>query len=94
MQWRNEIEAHTEGSTVAIWHGASREANLNELKKYHFVCFLLIIVRSNIELSFRYLLRMLFWRVLSVNKRMVSSAEGRLLKRDQLYIRSNGTVSW
>lgn len=38
MQWRNEIEAHTEGLKVLVWHGASRESNIKELKKYDVVC--------------------------------------------------------
>jgi len=38
MQWRNEIEAHSEGLKVLIWHGASRESSIKELKKYDVVC--------------------------------------------------------
>ncbi|KAF5364376.1 hypothetical protein D9756_000893 [Leucocoprinus leucothites] len=34
MQWRNEIEAHSEGLKVLVWHGASRESSVAELKKY------------------------------------------------------------
>ena len=37
MQWRNEIESFTDGFKVAIWHGASRESNANELKKFDVV---------------------------------------------------------
>lgn len=38
MQWRNEIEVHTEGLKVLVWHGSSRESNITELKKYDVVC--------------------------------------------------------
>jgi len=38
MQWRNEIETHSEGLKVLVWHGASRESNVKELKKYDVVC--------------------------------------------------------
>ena len=38
MQWRNEIETHSEGLKVLVWHGASRESNTKELKKYDVVC--------------------------------------------------------
>lgn len=38
MQWRNEIEAHTDGMKVLVWHGASRESSTKELKKYDVVC--------------------------------------------------------
>jgi len=34
MQWKNEIEAHTEDFKVLVWHGSSREQNIKELKKY------------------------------------------------------------
>lgn len=37
MQWKNEIEAYTEGLKVAIWHGASREGNIKELVKFDIV---------------------------------------------------------
>ena len=37
MQWKNEIEAFTDGIKIAIWHGASREGNISELKKYNVV---------------------------------------------------------
>ena len=37
MQWRNEIEAHTDGLKVLIWHGSSRESDIKELKKYDVV---------------------------------------------------------
>lgn len=37
MQWRNEIEAHTDGMKVLVWHGASRESDIDELQKYDVV---------------------------------------------------------
>lgn len=37
MQWRNEIEAHTEGFKVAIWHGSARENNIEEIVKHDVV---------------------------------------------------------
>lgn len=37
MQWRNEIEAHTNGLKVLVWHGSSRESDVAELKKYDVV---------------------------------------------------------
>jgi len=38
MQWRNEIEAHTNGIKVLVWHGASRESDMEQLKKHDVVC--------------------------------------------------------
>ena len=37
MQWRNEIEAHSTGMDVLVWHGAARENNVKVLKKYDVV---------------------------------------------------------
>lgn len=37
MQWRNEIEAHTDGMKVLVWHGSSRETNVAELQKHDVV---------------------------------------------------------
>lgn len=37
MQWKNEIEAFTDGMKIAIWHGASREGNIKELMKFDVV---------------------------------------------------------
>ena len=38
MQWRNEIEAHTDNMLkTLVWHGSSRETNVKELKKYDVV---------------------------------------------------------
>lgn len=37
MQWRNEIEAHTDGMKVLVWHGAGRETDSKALLKYDVV---------------------------------------------------------
>lgn len=37
MQWRNEINTHTTGMKVLVWHGSTRETNHDELKKYDVV---------------------------------------------------------
>lgn len=37
MQWKNEIEAFTDGIKVAVWHGAAREGKISELKKFNVV---------------------------------------------------------
>ncbi|KAG0708586.1 P-loop containing nucleoside triphosphate hydrolase protein [Suillus ampliporus] len=37
MQWRNEINTHTEGMNVLVWHGASRLNNPEELENYDVV---------------------------------------------------------
>ena len=39
MQWRNEIDKHTEGMNVLVWHGASRVNNPKELEKFDVVSF-------------------------------------------------------
>jgi DNA repair protein RAD16 len=38
MQWRNEIEAHTDGMKVLVWHGAGRETSAKTLASYDVVC--------------------------------------------------------
>ena len=37
MQWRNEIEAHTAGLKVTVWHGSARESDMTQLMKYDVV---------------------------------------------------------
>ncbi|KAH9853400.1 SNF2 family N-terminal domain-containing protein [Lenzites betulinus] len=38
MQWRNEIELHTDNLLkTLVWHGASRESSISELKKFDVV---------------------------------------------------------
>ncbi|CAE6397215.1 unnamed protein product [Rhizoctonia solani] len=49
MQWRNEIEAHTEGFKVYMFHGGSREKNIKELAKYDII----LTSYSVLESSFR-----------------------------------------
>ncbi|EEB97042.1 hypothetical protein MPER_03720, partial [Moniliophthora perniciosa FA553] len=47
MQWRNEIEAHTDPNLkVLVWHGASRESNIKELKKYDVVLTTYAVLES------------------------------------------------
>ncbi|KAH8115819.1 SNF2 family N-terminal domain-containing protein [Phellopilus nigrolimitatus] len=49
MQWKNEIEAYTDGFKIAIWHGASREVNMKELQKFDVV----LTAYSVLESAFR-----------------------------------------
>ena len=46
MQWRNEIEAHTSGMDVLVWHGASRMTNPKEMKKYDVVLTTYAVLES------------------------------------------------
>ncbi|KAI6046523.1 SNF2 family N-terminal domain-containing protein [Pisolithus marmoratus] len=46
IQWRNEIQAHTENMNVLVWHGQSRSGDYNELKKYDVVLTTYAIVES------------------------------------------------
>ncbi|KIK96124.1 hypothetical protein PAXRUDRAFT_826315 [Paxillus rubicundulus Ve08.2h10] len=46
MQWRNEINAHTENMNVLVWHGASRIVNPKELEKYDVVLTSYSVVES------------------------------------------------
>ncbi|KAF8075888.1 SNF2 family N-terminal domain-containing protein [Lyophyllum atratum] len=46
MQWRNEIEAHTDGLKVLVWHGSSRESDVKELKKYDVVLTTYAVMES------------------------------------------------
>uniref|UniRef100_A0A0W0GE17 Uncharacterized protein n=1 Tax=Moniliophthora roreri TaxID=221103 RepID=A0A0W0GE17_MONRR len=47
MQWRNEIEAHTDPNLkVLVWHGASRESDIKELKKYDVVLTTYAVLES------------------------------------------------
>lgn len=58
MQWKNEIEAHTDGMKVLIWHGHARESDVKELKKYDVVSYqhMLVTVRAlNGCIGFKYL---------------------------------------
>ncbi|KAJ1308393.1 hypothetical protein OPQ81_004099 [Rhizoctonia solani] len=49
MQWKNEIEAHTKGFKVCMFHGGSREKSTQELVKYDVV----LTTYSVMESSFR-----------------------------------------
>ncbi len=46
MQWRNEIEAHTTGMDVLVWHGASRMTDPKEMKKYDVVLTTYAVLES------------------------------------------------
>ncbi|KAH9483020.1 ATP-dependent helicase rhp16 [Psilocybe cubensis] len=46
MQWRNEIEAHTDGLKVLVWHGSSRESDATELAKYDVVLTTYAVLES------------------------------------------------
>ncbi|KAF8898166.1 SNF2 family N-terminal domain-containing protein [Gymnopilus junonius] len=46
MQWRNEVEAHTDGIKVLVWHGSSRESDAAELKKYDVVLTTYAVLES------------------------------------------------
>ncbi|KAI0699817.1 SNF2 family N-terminal domain-containing protein [Cytidiella melzeri] len=46
MQWRNEIQTHSEGLEVLVWHGASRESDIKALKKYDVVVTTYAIIES------------------------------------------------
>ncbi|CAE6404314.1 unnamed protein product [Rhizoctonia solani] len=47
MQWRNEIQAHTEGFKVYMFHGGSREKNIKELAKYDIVLTSYAVLESS-----------------------------------------------
>ncbi|KAK0242216.1 SNF2 family N-terminal domain-containing protein [Armillaria nabsnona] len=47
MQWKNEIEAHTDGMKVLIWHGHARESDVKELKKYDVVLSTYAVLESS-----------------------------------------------
>ncbi|KAJ7283280.1 SNF2 family N-terminal domain-containing protein [Mycena rebaudengoi] len=47
MQWRNEINAHTDGLSVLIWHGAGRESDCAELAKYDVVLTTYAVLESS-----------------------------------------------
>ena len=47
MQWRNEIELHTDNLLkTLVWHGVSRESSVKELKKYDVVLTSYAVVES------------------------------------------------
>lgn len=46
MQWRNEIETHTAGMDVLVWHGATRMTDPKELKNYDVVLTTYAVLES------------------------------------------------
>ena len=46
MQWKNEIEAHSEGISVLVWHGGARENDAKILKKYDVVLTTYAVLES------------------------------------------------
>ncbi|KAF8576222.1 hypothetical protein K439DRAFT_1367824 [Ramaria rubella] len=46
MQWKNEVEAHTDGFKVLVWHGSSREQNIKELQKNDVVLTTYAVLES------------------------------------------------
>ncbi|KAL4241494.1 SNF2/RAD54 helicase family protein [Abortiporus biennis] len=46
MQWRNEIEAHSDGLDVLVWHGASRATDMKTLNKYDVVLTTYAVLES------------------------------------------------
>jgi DNA repair protein RAD16 len=47
MQWRNEIETHTAGMDVLVWHGTSRITDPVELKMYDVVLTTYAVLESS-----------------------------------------------
>ncbi|KAH7344048.1 SNF2 family N-terminal domain-containing protein [Rhizoctonia solani] len=47
VQWKNEIEAHTEGFKVYMFHGGSREKSTKELGKYDVVLTTYAVMESS-----------------------------------------------
>lgn len=65
MQWKSEIETHTNnGLSVCLFYGANRSVTAKELKNYDVVLTTCTPHLSLINAK----LKMLFWRVCSVNK--------------------------
>ncbi|KZT74470.1 hypothetical protein DAEQUDRAFT_660154 [Daedalea quercina L-15889] len=46
MQWRNEIETHTDGFKVLVWHGSARDSNIKTLKSYDVVLTTYAVLES------------------------------------------------
>ena len=47
MQWKNEIETHTSGFKVYMFHGGSREKSTKELIKYDVVLTTYAVLESS-----------------------------------------------
>ncbi|KAK0490486.1 SNF2 family N-terminal domain-containing protein [Armillaria novae-zelandiae] len=52
MQWKNEIETHTDGMKVLIWHGQARESDVKELKKYDVVLSTYAVLERSVSSNF------------------------------------------
>ena len=46
MQWRNEIEAHSVGLDVLVWHGSTRETDVKSLKKHDVILTTYAVLES------------------------------------------------
>ncbi|KAF8508824.1 SNF2 family N-terminal domain-containing protein [Gautieria morchelliformis] len=46
MQWKHEIETHTDDFKVLVWYGASREQNIKELQKHDVILTTYAILES------------------------------------------------
>ncbi|KAF9526260.1 SNF2 family N-terminal domain-containing protein [Crepidotus variabilis] len=46
IQWKNEIEAHTDGLKVLVWHGSSRETDMEQLKKFDVILTTYAVLES------------------------------------------------
>ncbi|KAF8308831.1 hypothetical protein DL93DRAFT_2063577 [Clavulina sp. PMI_390] len=46
MQWRNEIETHTTGFSVCVWHGGSREKKISDIAKHDIVLTTYAVLES------------------------------------------------
>ena len=80
MQWRNEIETHTDNMLkTLVWHGSSRETSTKELKKYDVVSVSLSEVRLAIyvDVFLRFSLLTRCWRAVSGRRSAASNEIGR-----------------
>ncbi|KIJ32343.1 hypothetical protein M422DRAFT_184579, partial [Sphaerobolus stellatus SS14] len=46
MQWKSEIETHTDDFKALVWHGSTREQNIKELEKYDVVLTTYAVLES------------------------------------------------
>jgi SNF2 family DNA or RNA helicase len=89
MQWRNEIEQHTTGFSINIFHGSSRTKDVEDLKKYDVV----LTTYAVLESVFRYgsqVVVSFFTDVNLASKIMVSRGRVRSSRSRALYTQSNG----
>ena len=47
MQWKNEIEAHTDGLKVCVYHGATRTKEVKELRAFDIVLTTYAVLESS-----------------------------------------------